>query len=273
MLVAAVNLSEGRWAEATRIGTSAGDALLDIHADIHHNRSVLTLADDDTESIVRAIAAEAVASLDLKDHRGAHPRLGVLDVVPFTPFTGSDMAAAVAARDRFGRWVAEELKVPVFIYGSERSLPSIRRQAFSRMSPHLGPAQPHPTAGAMCVGAREPMLAWNLWLAQTDLARGRSIAAEIRRLPGVRSLAFDLAGRTQVSCNLIRPLESPPHVVYDAVAAQADVAECELVGLLPRGVLESVPETRWAQLDLSVERTVEWRLGSRGATGQGASPA
>lgn len=268
-----MNLSEGRRDEATRIGTRAGTGLLDLHADIHHNRSVLTLASSDTESTVREIAAEAVANLDLSDHIGAHPRLGVADVIPFTPFAGSDMEAATAARDRFARWMAEELGVPVFIYGSERSLPSIRRNAFVRMAPDFGPAEPHPTAGAACVGSRPPMLAWNLWLADATPERGRQIAADIRSMSGVRALAFELAGRTQVSCNLIAPLVTPPHLVYDAVAAQATVASCELVGLLPDAVLRAVPESRWAELDLSIEQTVEWRLGRRGAAGEGASPA
>lgn len=273
MLVAAVNLSEGRLEEATRIGTSAGAGLLDIHADIHHNRSVLTLGAEDTESIARVMVAEAVERLDLRAHRGAHPRMGVVDVVPFTPFSESSMVEATDARDRFAHWAADELGMPVFIYGTDRSLPSIRRDAFVRMSPDYGPPQPHPTAGAMCVGSRRPMLAWNLWLGVRDLPLARAISAELRRIPGVRSLAFDLDGRTQVSCNLISPLETPPQVVYDAVAERAPVAGCELVGLLPDAVLRQVPETRWAQLDLSVEQTVEWRLRSRSAAGESTGPA
>lgn len=261
MLTAPVNLSEARRALVDEIGTRAGRSLLDIHSDSDHNRSVITLGGENTEDAVRAIAAEAVATLDLTAHSGAHPRLGVVDVVPFVPFGTDDLSAAVAARDAFASWVAAELEVPVFIYGPERSLPDIRRRAFDGMAPDFGPATPHPSAGAISAGARGPMLAWNVWLDSGDATLAKAIASTVRKLPGVRSLALDLAGRHQVSCNLIDPTSTPPQVVYDEIAARATVERCELVGLLPDSVLRLVPENRWTQLDLSVEQTLEYRLG------------
>jgi glutamate formiminotransferase len=261
VLTAPLNLSEGRRSLAEEIGTTAGRSLLDIHSDSNHNRSVLTLGGENTEEAVRAIAAEAVAMLDLRAHSGAHPRLGVVDVVPFVPFDSRDLSPALTARDDFARWAAAELEVPVFIYGPDLSLPDIRRRAFVGMAPHLGPMEPHPTAGAICAGARGPMLAWNAWLEAGNATLAKAIASGLRKLPGVRSLAMELAGRHQVSCNLIDPTTTPPHVVYDEIAAKATVERCELVGLLPDAVLRLVPQHRWAQLDLSVEQTLEYRLG------------
>lgn len=263
MLTAAVNISEGRRSDVVvAIGARAGRALLDIHSDSHHHRSVLTVGGPDAERAVRDLVTEAVARLDLGTHVGAHPRIGVVDVVPFTPWAPADLAVAEAARDRFARWAADEASVPVFIYGEERSLPDIRRGvAQGTLRPDHGGPEPHPTAGFICAGARPPMLAWNLWLSDDARHATRAIAAELRRLPGVRALPFDLGGRPQVACNLIEPLKTPPHLVYDAVEARATVRRCELVGLMPDAVLQVVPRGRWAQLDLSVEQTVEWRLG------------
>ena len=153
------------------IAACAGRALLDVHSDPWHHRSVLTLGGDDVEAAARAVAAAAVDLLDLSDHEGAHPRLGVVDVVPFVPLprlgggrrrgADDDLGEALAARDRFARYAADELGVPCFFYGPERSLPEVRRRAFVTEAPDAGPAVPHPSAGAMCVGARPPLVAYN----------------------------------------------------------------------------------------------------------------
>src|SRR6202022_168904 len=108
------------------IVTAAGQHLLDVHRDADHNRSVLTMAGPGLQDAVRRVAEAAVATLDLRTHTGAHPRIGVLDVVPFVPLLGSTMADALAARDQFAAWAAAALALPCFLYGPERTLPDVR---------------------------------------------------------------------------------------------------------------------------------------------------
>jgi glutamate formiminotransferase len=257
VLECVVNISEGRDLDAIEaIAAAAGRDLLDVHTDPDHNRSVLTLVGEDA---VRAVARLAVKRLDLRDHDGVHPRIGVIDVVPFVPLDGSSMADAIAARDAFCGWAAGELGLPTFAYGPERSLPDIRRHAFVDLAPTAGPDSPHPTAGAAAVGARPVLVAYNVWLAEPDLALAKRIAVEVRR-PGVRTLGLQVGREVQVSMNLVAPDEVGPAAVTDAVAACAEVARCELVGLVPRSVLDAVPTERWGSLDLAQDRTIEARL-------------
>jgi glutamate formiminotransferase len=261
VLECVVNISEGRRPEVVAaIGAAAGADLLDVHSDAHHHRSVLTLVGEEAP---RAVARAATAHLDLRSHDGVHPRIGVVDVVPFVALDGTSDADAVAARDRFGAWAADELGVPGFAYGPERTLPEVRRDAFSALSPTWGPATPHPTAGAVAVGARPLLVAYNLWLAPgTDLTVARSVAREVRSAD-VRTLGLAVGDEVQVSMNLVAPLVVGPAEVWDRVAARASVARAELVGLVPEGVLERTPEGRWQQLDLGPERTIEARLARR----------
>jgi glutamate formiminotransferase len=261
VLECVVNVSEGRDLTVLEaLSRAAGGSLLDLHTDGWHHRSVLTLGGRDTEQAARAVAASAVDQIDIGRHEGAHPRLGAADVVPFVPLSGSTLEEAVAARDRFASWAGEELGVPCFLYGPGRSLPEVRRLAFRELAPATGPSRPHPTAGAMCVGARNLLVAYNLWLSPgTELARARAIARELRS-PAVRALGFALGRRVQVSCNLVDPAEVGPGHVYDAVAARAPIERAELVGLIPEAVLARVPEGRYEQLDLSPSRTIEARL-------------
>jgi glutamate formiminotransferase / 5-formyltetrahydrofolate cyclo-ligase len=230
-----------------------------VHSDGAHHRSVITLAGEGVEDAARAVATEAVRRIDMRVHVGAHPRLGVVDVVPFVPLDESTPADALAARDRFARWAAAELNLPCFLYGPERSLPEVRRRAFDALLPDVGPRAPHPTAGAVCVGARPVLVAYNVWIVG-DATDARRIAAAVRG-PHLRALGVDVAGRAQVSMNLVDPLALGPERAYDAVAALAEVTGAELVGLVPAAVLHRVPPERWGQLDLDPSRTIEWRLG------------
>ncbi|MGH8982184.1 MAG: hypothetical protein ACRDWE_14400, partial [Acidimicrobiales bacterium] len=160
------------------LGDACGTPLLDVHADPDHHRAVFTLAGvpDEVEAAARRLARAAVGLLDLTGHDGRHPRIGVLDVVPFVPFVplgtpgsaaarrGGDLADALAARDRFCAWAAEELALPCFRYGpladgSTRTLPDVRRHAWQTLVPDTGPPAPHPTAGASAVGARPVLVA------------------------------------------------------------------------------------------------------------------
>ena len=252
-----VNVSEGRDRRVVdAIAAAAGGCLLDVHTDPHHNRAVLTLAGQGVEAAARAVAAEGVRRIDLRLHVGVHPRLGAVDVVPFVPLGGASMAAAVAARDRFAAWAGDELGVPCFLYGPERSLPDVRRHAFTGLAPDTGPGVAHPTAGAICAGARPVLVAYNVWLAEgVDVATARRVAREIRG-PGLRALGLDVGGRAQVSMNLVDPLTLGPAAAYDLVAARAPVAGAELVGLVPAAVLAATPGERWSELDLGLDRVL-----------------
>lgn len=257
MLEAVANVSEGRdpvVLEALR--EAAGADLLDLHADPHHHRAVLTLAGADA---ARRVATVAVERIDLTAHDGAHPRFGAVDVVPFVPLASSSMADAVAARDAFARWLADEHGVPCFRYGPERELPDVRRQAFAGLAPDLGPGEPHPTAGACAVGARGVLVAYNLWLAGGDAEAARRVAAQVRG-DGIRALGLRLGDRAQVSMNLVEPLRVGPAEAWDRVAALATVEEAELVGLLPADVLGRIPRERWEQLGVGPGATIEARL-------------
>jgi len=273
VLECVVNVSEGRRADVLAdLAAAAGGSLLDVHRDGHHHRSVFTLAGPAgtvTEG-VRSLAQATVARLDLGSHVGVHPRLGVLDVVPWVSLSwvGGRIEAgppevAVAARDAFARWAGNQLQLPCFLYGEERSLPQVRREGWHTLAPATGPHFPHPTAGAAAVGARPVLIAYNLWLAGADLDRARRLAADLRG-PAVRALGLAVGDSVQVSCNLIDPLRVGPDAVFDAVARQSAVARAELVGLVPVQVLDAIPEHRWRELDLDCSRTIEARLEQTG---------
>jgi glutamate formiminotransferase len=262
-----INVSEGRRTDVVEaVAAAARPCLLDVHTDAHHHRSVLTLAGDPSSVLeaARRVAAETVRTVDLRTHTGAHPRLGAVDVVPFVPLVDATMADALAARDGFAAWAGTALQVPCFLYGPERTLPEVRKSAFAPLVPDTGPAAAHPAAGAICVGARPVLVAFNVWLAPgAGVDTARRIAAAVRR-PEVRALGLDVGGRAQVSMNLVEPLRFGPAEAYDAVAALAGVDRAELVGLVPSAVLEAVPTRRWAELDLSASRTIEARAGGGG---------
>ena len=204
------------------------------------------------------------------------------------PANHGDMAAAVEARDRFARWAAKALDLPCFLYGpsvrpasgpadhpakpdGERSLPEIRRRAWHDLQPDTGPPFPHPSAGACAVGARSLLIAYNLWLDGTeldgkDLDVARRVAAEVRG-PRLRTLGLAVRGGAQVSCNLIAPEALGPAAVFDAVASRVAVARAELVGLLPRSVLQATPAHRWEELAIGPSSTIEARLEEAGLDG------
>jgi glutamate formiminotransferase len=275
-----VNVSEGRNLDVLgQLAGAAGPPLLHLHRDPDHNRSVLTLAGpaEAVAEAARSLAAATVAHLDLREHAGAHPRLGVLDVVPFVPYEPGglppdDLSAAVVLRDEFARWIGAELGVPSFLYGPlpggrSRTLPAVRRHAFGAaeaggLTPDSGPAVPDPRTGATAVGARPVLVAYNVWVSSVEVAR--RVAPLVRRTE-VRALGLAVGARAQVSCNLIDPARYGPGVLYDAVAALVTeaggtVLGGELVGLLPEVVLSDVPASRWRELGLSKEATVESRL-------------
>jgi glutamate formiminotransferase len=279
LLECVVNVSEGRDTDIIRLlRAAAGDALLDIHTDLDHHRSVLTLAGPypDLSPAVRAVAETAVAKIDLRAHSGAHPRFGSLDVVPWVALArdradrllDADPAPALTARDEFAAWAGGELRLPCFLYGPERSLPALRRDAWRGLTPDYGPRAPHRTAGSAAVGARPLLVAYNLWLAESDLDLAKRVAVAVRG-PNLRSLGLQVGARVQVSCNLVAPAVLGPGAAFDAVANQAAVAEAEVVGLTPQAVLDAEPPSRWAELGLDPSATIEARLQRRAWNGEG----
>jgi glutamate formiminotransferase / 5-formyltetrahydrofolate cyclo-ligase len=295
VLECVVNISEGRRPEiVAAVAAACGAALLDVHTDPDHHRSVLTLAGpgDEVSEAALALAQAAVGRIDMSGHTGVHPRLGVVDVVPFVPLDvvadplgprggGQRLELAGAIARRWGERAASELGVPVFLYGTAdpegRSLPEMRRTAFRERRPDFGPGEPHPTAGAMAVGARPVLVAVNCELAgggeglQGDLTVARAVARAIRErdggLPGVRALGFALEskGRAQVSMNLTdlaaTGVEAACEAVRRAAAERGDnVTAVELVGLLPAAELERCSGEFLAWTGLSADRTIEARL-------------
>ena len=275
ILECVANVSEGRDdALLAQLAASAGDALLDLHRDPDHHRAVFTLAGP-PELVARAtrsLAAAVVARLDLRAHAGAHPRLGVLDVVPFVPYRPGgppehDLASAMEEREGFARWLGDELGVPSFLYGplgggAHRTLPEIRRNAFAALAPDFGPAIPDPRTGACAVGARGVLVAFNVWVSSAEVAR--TVAPLVRR-PGLRALGLAVGERAQVSCNLVEPDVLGPAQAYDLIGRLVrehggTVEGAQLVGLLPEAVLAAVPRARWPVLGLSASATVEARL-------------
>ncbi len=267
MLECVANISEGRDVGRLReLADVVGLDLLDLHADADHNRAVFTLVGDPAP---KALAAKAIQLLDIRTHEGAHPRLGVVDVVPFVPLDESSTDDAIAARDAFADWLATEHAVPCFLYGPERSLPDVRRRAFRDLAPDVGPSAPHPTAGAAAIGARPLLVAFNVWMATPDLEVARWVAAAVRS-PVIRALGLQVGEATQVSMNLVDPLVAGPREARALVAEHLRTAgiaidRTELVGLVPEAVLRVTPEDEWSELDLAADRTIEVRLTRRTA--------
>ena len=270
MFECVINISEGRNLDLLdELRVTAGHSLRDLHADPFHNRSVFTLINDAErlQRDVRTLISESFQTLDLRSHEGVHPRFGVVDVVPFVALEPEEPSRSVELRDVTAQWISETFEVPVFLYGPLegvlRSLPEVRKRAFGDLAPDFGPSTPSTTLGAVAVGARPILIAWNLWLSGVSRDETRALAKAVRRNQ-VRALALRAGDHLQVSCNLIDPMVVGPSSVYDEVAALlpdgGQIVRAELVGLLPQAVLESEDRSRWDQLGLSEDQTIESRL-------------
>src|SRR3954471_15870504 len=269
------NVSEGRRAEivdgiAAAVRAVPGARLLDYSADPSHNRSVFTLAGDAAamKAAVLALYDAAVASIDLRSHTGEHPRLGAVDVVPFVPIEGVTMADCVALANDVAREVASRFRVPVYLYEeassnpARRNLEDIRRGEFEGLAakmasdgwaPDYGPGAPHPSAGASVIGARMPLIAYNINLNTDRLDVAKKIAAAIRHSSGgfrfVKAAGFELKDRgvVQVSMNLTNYEKTPIFRVFETVKREAErygvqVLESEIVGLVPAAALNAAAE-------------------------------
>jgi glutamate formiminotransferase len=261
ILGCALNLSEGRRPEVVDLVVAAAvpAAVADVSPDPDHNRTVVTLFGRPGELVdsVARLAAAALQHVDLTAHRGVHPRLGVVDVIPFYPLHNSSMDdAVVAALECAGRlW--QDLALPSFLYEEaassiqSRALPWIRKHAFLDLAPDVGGPGPHPTGGAAVVGARGLLVAYNVNLDTADVQPARRIAAAIRRrFDGrVRTLGLYLPSRgtAQVSMNLLQPQTTCLEDVFEAVEAEAlksgvEVLDSEIIGLVPRACFCSADE-------------------------------
>jgi glutamate formiminotransferase / 5-formyltetrahydrofolate cyclo-ligase len=269
------NVSEGRKPEVIRALVAAiervpGVRVLDHSSDVAHNRSVLTLAGDAAplKAAVLALFEHAIAAIDLRTHQGEHPRLGAVDVVPFVPIEGAGMADCVALAKETASEVAQRFGVPVFLYEdasdnpARKNLEDIRRGEFEGLAakiakpewkPDYGPATPHPSAGASVIGARMPLIAYNINLATDRLDVAKKIAAAIRQSSGgfrfVKAMGVTLQDRkiVQVSMNLTNYEKTPMYRVFEVVKREAahygvNVLESEIVGLVPSAALVATAE-------------------------------
>jgi len=283
------NFSEGRDparidALVAAMSDIPGAAVLDRHSDFDHNRTVITLAgepDAVAEAALRGVG-KAAELIDLRTHSGAHPRIGATDVVPVVPLEGVTMEDCAALARRIGGEIWDRYRIPVYFYEAaatrpeRRNLESIRRGQFEGLcreaprnpdrAPDLGGPQLHPTAGAVAVGARKVLIAYNINLGTSDVAIAREIARAVRFSSGglryVKAMGVELKSRglTQVSMNLTDFEQTPIHRVFEMVRREAERHGCaivgsEIVGLVPRKALEMAADF-FLRLETSSSRQV-----------------
>jgi glutamate formiminotransferase len=287
------NISEGRRAEivaaiAAAVRRVPGARLLDFSSDASHNRSVITMAGDadPLKAAVLALFDAAVGLIDLRTHTGEHPRMGAVDVVPFVPIEGATMDDCVALAKDTAQSIAERFAMPVYLYEEasinplRKNLEDIRRGEFEGLAakmatdgwvPDYGPPTPHPTAGATVIGARMPLIAYNINLSTDRIDVAKKIAAAIRFSSGgfryVKAMGVTLADRgiVQVSMNLTNYEKTPILRVFEAVKREAEkygvnVLESEIVGLVPAAALIDAAEATLQLTAFKRNQVLETRL-------------
>ncbi len=287
------NISEGRDRGAIDAITAAvrgvsGVRLLDVSSDTSHNRSVLTLVGDakSLRAGVEALFEAAIPRIDLRSHKGEHPRMGAVDVVPFIPIRGSSVEDCVALSREVGAAIAARFGVPVYLYEDSaatdlrRNLAEVRKGQFegfsekmkdTRWAPDFGPGQPHPTAGVVAVGARAFLIAYNVNLGTADMAIADRIARAIRHLSGgfrfVKAMGVELSERgiVQVSINMTNFKKTPLHRVFECVRSEAErhgvaIVGSEIVGLTPAEALYAAAEHYLRLERFSSEQVLETKL-------------
>jgi glutamate formiminotransferase len=278
------NFSEGRDAGKVRaiveaIERTPGVLLLGWESDVDHNRSVVTFAGEPEAVMEGAIcgAWKAAQLIDIRVHGGVHPRVGVADVIPFVPLKGSTLDDCVEIAHRTGEELWRSYAIPVYFYEAaaripeRRRLEKVRRPGFDGKPPDVGNIAAHPEAGASVIGARGFLIAFNVNLHTADLSVAKDIARAIRTssggFPALKALGFALPsrGQVQVSMNLTDFDQTPLHVAYEAVARLAaergvEVAQSELIGLVPRRALEQAAAGLLKLTPFDAQRIVETRL-------------
>ena len=290
------NVSEGRRTEvvdsvAAAIRAVPGARLLDFSSDASHNRSVFTFAGDAAavEQAVLSMYEAVLPAIDLRTHAGEHPRLGAVDVVPVVPIEGVTMAECVALARRVAQEIASRFQVPTYLYEeasanpARRNLEDIRRGEFEGLAakmasegwtPDFGPARPHPTAGASVIGARMPLIAYNINLNTDRLDVAKKIAAAVRHSGGgfrfVKAAGFALKDRgiVQVSMNLTNYEKTPIFRVFETVKREAErygvtILESEIVGLVPAAALNAAAEYYLQVAGFSASQILENKLRER----------
>ncbi len=290
------NFSEGRDprvidAIESAIASVTGSTVLHRTSDPDHNRSVITFAGTPQSVMESAVRAAAIAAerIDLNRQSGVHPRLGAMDVLPFIPLEGATLSQCVGIAHQTGRRIWDELRIPVYFYEAAALRPervrleNVRRGEFEALlksgeeaaakRPDIGGPALHPTAGAVIVGARKLLVAFNVALKTNDLALAKSIARRIRAssggFPAVKALGLPLASRglVQVSMNLTDFEQTPPRAVFAEIArlaAQAgvEIQESELIGLIPRQALQGTSPEELKLKDFDSQRILEDRIDS-----------
>jgi len=284
MIECVPNFSEGRnphtiAAIVRVIGHLNGIAVLGFESDEDHHRSVITFAGEPApvfEAAVRA-TGKAAELIDLRLHAGVHPRVGATDVVPFVPLDGSTLEECVALAHRAGEEIWQRFRVPVYFYEAaakdpeRRRLEKVRRPGFDGRPPDVGDLAEHPTAGAVMVGARLFLIAYNINLATPDAVIAKQIAAKVREssggFPFVKAMGLHLPsqGVAQVSMNLTNFAATPLDDLYAAVEAEAArlgtaIAGSELIGLIPRAALEQAPAFFRRTRGFNESRVIESRI-------------
>lgn len=287
------NISEGRDRERVReiadaVRAAPGVRLLDVSSDSSHNRSVLTFVGDaaGVRAGVSALFDAVVPRIDLTRHEGEHPRMGAVDVVPFIPIRGATVEECVALSRAVGAEVAARHGIPVYLYEdsaaseARRNLAEIRKGEFEGFAekmkdpkwvPDFGPARPHPTAGVVAVGARSPLIAYNINLGTSDLRVADSIARAIRHIGGgfrfVKAMGVALAdrGQVQVSINMTNYRKTPLHRVFECVRSEAErygvsIVGSEIVGLAPADALFMAADHYLRLENFSSDQVLEMRL-------------
>jgi glutamate formiminotransferase len=287
------NISEGRDRERVReiadaVRAAPGVRLLDVSSDSSHNRSVLTFVGDSAgvKAGVEALFDAVLPRIDLARHKGEHPRMGAVDVVPFIPIRGATVEECVALSREVGAEISARHGIPVYLYEdsaaseARRNLAEIRKGEFEGFAekmkdpkwiPDFGPARPHPTAGVVAVGARPPLIAYNINLATSDLKVADSIARAIRHIGGgfryVKAMGVVLAdrGQVQVSINMTNYRKTPLHRVFECVRSEAErygvsVVGSQIVGLAPAEALFMAADHSLRLENFSSDQVLEMRL-------------
>jgi glutamate formiminotransferase/formiminotetrahydrofolate cyclodeaminase len=298
------NFSEGRRPEVVEairdaIASVEGVSILDVSSDASHNRSVITFVAPLENAVEAAFAGvrTALQRIDLSSHQGEHPRIGAADVIPFVPLEDTTIEDCIALARQLGARVGKELEIPVYLYEraatrpGRQNLADVRRGQFEGLrqeigvnaerDPDFGPARIHPTFGAVAIGARPFLVAYNIYLGGAEnLSTAKNIAKAVRGssggFPFVKALGLEVDGQAQVSMNLVDTEKTPLHVVFDAVKAKAEEAGIEaswseIIGLVPERVLFDAAASHLKLTQFTAEQVLERKVREVAGGGESVS--